>query len=211
MVIKKILFLGKPEAGKTTLRKFFFESVPAGKLMEESEPPTVGLKYKNYNYLTTLPGSEEGEQGEKIPVSLSVVDSAGQNLNDWLESRKERVFPGTDIIFFIFDITDWDHPDSKKEIQDLIMLIYNRRVELANESSFYILAHKFDKISKEKNDLKVEKMKKRIKKELNDYVFDKMMKFLDFDVYITSITKEYEHDCFLTLLNLTTDLMARIH
>ncbi|MHA1682237.1 MAG: hypothetical protein ACTSUE_14970 [Promethearchaeota archaeon] len=209
MVQSKIVMLGLPEAGKTSIRKFFFEGVPGEDIINKPDMPTVGLKYNNYSYLTTLPSDKEGKKGEKIPVSLSVVDSAGQNLKDWLGSRRERVFPGADIIFFIFDITDWMDEAKKESVEELIMLIYNQRVELAPESSFYIIAHKFDKISAKKNEAQAEKMKKKIKNELNDYIFDKMMKFLDFDIYITSLTKEYEHDCFLTLLNLTTDLLAR--
>ncbi|MHA1892463.1 MAG: hypothetical protein ACTSYS_15830 [Promethearchaeota archaeon] len=207
-MITKVLFLGKPEAGKTSLRKFFFEGVPAEEILNKAEPPTIGMKFNNYNYVTTLPSEKKGEnKGEKIPISLSVVDSAGQNLKDWLSEKKERVFPGADIIFFVFDVADWIDSKTKEEIEDLIMLIYNRRMELAPESSFYILAHKFDKVKARFNR---EKLKKKIKNELRDYVFDKMMKFYDFDVYVTSIDKEYENDCFLTLLNLTTDLLNRI-
>ena len=105
-MIKKVLFLGPAEAGKTSLRKFFFEGVPATQLLKESELPTVGLKYLKYDYMYSFPTKEKDDR-EKIPLSLSVVDSAGQNLKEWLTERKERVFPGSDIIFFIFDVSHW--------------------------------------------------------------------------------------------------------
>ncbi|MFX0101223.1 MAG: hypothetical protein ACFFCS_16740 [Candidatus Hodarchaeota archaeon] len=164
----------------------------------------VGLKYLKYDYMYSFPTDKKDDR-EKIPLSLSVVDSAGQNLKDWLSERKDRVFPGSDIIFFIFDVSEWLEDATRTEIQDMIMEIYNQRLELAPESTFYIIAHKFDKIEGKARD----QMRKQIKKELNDYVFDKMMKFLDFEIYITSLEEDYVNDTFLTILNLTTDLIAR--
>ena len=89
----------------------------------------------------------------------------------------------------------------------MIMEIYNQRLALAPESTFYIIAHKFDLIPQGKTYR--DQMRKKIKKELNDYVFDKMMKFLDFEIYVTSLEEDYVNDTFLTILNLTTDLIAR--
>lgn len=203
-MITKVLFLGPPESGKTSLRKFLFEGVPASKLLEESELPTVGLKFNSYSYVQTLPG----QKGEKVPVSLSVADSAGQNLDEWLTDRKDRVFPGTDLVFFIFDVSDWLDESKKSFIEDTIMRIYHARLELAPDASFYIIGHKFDKVPEGRTYR--EQMAKRIKRELNDFVFDKMMKFLDFTIYITSLHSEYEQDTFVTLLNLTTDLLSRV-
>jgi hypothetical protein len=52
-------------------------------------------------------------------------------------------------------------------------------------------------------------MAKRIKRELNEYVFDKMLKYLDFNVYLTSIQESFAEETFLTLINITTDLLSR--
>jgi GTPase SAR1 family protein len=207
MTVRKILFLGPPEAGKTSLRKFLFEGVAAEDLLAQSEAPTIGLKYSTYNYVQTMPTDKEKKKGgEKVPVDLSVVDAAGQNLADWLDEKKERVFPGCDVIFLIFDVSDWLDDEKRSEIEDLIMNVYNARVELAPESSFFIIGHKADLLPE--GQTYREQMVKRIKKELNDYVFDKMMKYLDFAVYITSIKEEFAQDAFLTLLNLTVDLIG---
>ena len=204
--MQKILFLGPPEAGKTSLRKFLFENVPAKELLEQPEAPTVGIKYNQYEYVTTLPADKSGPQGEKVPVQLSVLDSAGQYLGKWLNERKDRVFPGSDLIFFIFDVSTWLDDTKREEIEDAIMKIYNARMELAEGSSFYIIGHKFDLLPEGKTYR--EQMAKRIKREMNEYVFDKMLKYLDFDVYLTSLY--YEQDTFLTLINLTTDLLSRM-
>nr|MDO8118821.1 GTPase [Candidatus Sigynarchaeota archaeon] len=209
MTTSKILFIGPPEAGKTTLRKFLFEGIPAQELLVHPESPTVGLKYNAYAYVSTKRAGtdKKAKKGEVVPISLSVVDSAGQNLDEWLNERKDRVFPGTDVIFFIFDVSDWLQDDKRKDLCDLIMRIYNARLELAPESSFYIVGHKFDKIPEGKTYR--DAMSKRIKRELNEYIFDKMLKYLDFNVYITSIQEEFADEAFLTLINLTTDLLAR--
>ncbi len=204
--------MGPAEAGKTTLRKFLFEGVPAQELLEHPEAPTVGLKYNAYAYVSTK-RAEKGDKdkkakkGEVVPISLSVVDSAGQNLDEWLNERKDRVFPGADIIFFIFDVSEWLKEGKKQSLCDLIMRIYNARVELAPESSFYIIGHKFDRIPEGKTYR--ESMAKRIKHELNEFIFDKMLKYLDFNIHLTSIQEEFADETFLTLINLTTDLLAR--
>ncbi len=212
MTTSKILFMGPAEAGKTTLRKFLFEGIPAQELLEHPEVPTVGLKYNAYAYVSTkrtekIDKDKKVKKGEVVPISLSVVDSAGQNLDGWLNERKERVFPGADIIFFIFDVSEWLQDDKKKNLCELIMRIYNTRLELAPESSFYIVGHKFDKVPEGKTYR--ESMSKRIKHELNEYIFDKMLKYLDFNIYLTSIQEEFADETFLTLINLTTDLLAR--
>jgi len=207
MTTSKILFLGPPEAGKTSLRRFLFEGVPAQDLLDNPEAPTIGMKYSAYNYITTKPADKKGKKGENIPFSLSVVDSAGQNLDEWLSERKDRVFPGTDIIFLIFDVSDYLDEEKKQYICDLVMKIYNARMELAPESSFYIIGHKFDKIPEGQSYR--EQMAKRIKRELNEYVFDKMLKYLDFNVYLTSIQEAFAEETFLTLINITTDLLSR--
>jgi hypothetical protein len=201
--------MGPAEAGKTTLRKFLFEGIPAQDLLEHPEAPTVGLKFNAYAYVSTKRAEKDKKtkKPEAIPISLSVVDSAGQNMDEWLNERKDRVFPGSDVIFFIFDVSDWLAEDKKKSISDLIMRIYNARLELAPESSFYIVGHKFDKIPEGKTYR--EAMAKRIKRELNDYIFDKMLKYLDFNVHLTSIQEEFADETFLTLINLTTDLLSR--
>ncbi|MHA1368858.1 MAG: hypothetical protein ACTSRA_03945 [Promethearchaeota archaeon] len=204
-MIKKCIFIGPPEAGKTSLRRFFFEGIPAEDLINKSEKPTIGLKYFNYEYLYSLPASKKtNHQPEKIPIALTIVDSAGQSLTDWLDDKKERVFPGADIIFYVFDVSDWLDKNKKAVVQDNIMQIYERRLELAPESYFYIIAHKFDKIPQGKPFRN--QMKRRIKQEMNEYVFDKMTKYLDFDIYITSLYEEYATDTFITLVNLLTDL-----
>jgi GTPase SAR1 family protein len=210
MTTSKILFMGPPEAGKTTLRRFLFEGVPAADLLEKPETPTIGLKYNAYAYVSSKRADkkEKTKKGEVIPISLSVVDSAGQNLDEWLNERKDRVFPGADIIFFIFDVSEWLDDSKKQHLCDLIMRIYNGRVELAPESSLFIVGHKFDKIPEGKTYR--ESMAKRIKHELNEYIFDKMLRYLDFNIYLTSIQEEFADETFLTLINLTTDLLSRV-
>lgn len=183
--------------------------MPAQDLLEHPETPTVGLKFNAYAYVSTKRAEKDkkGKKPEAIPISLSVVDSAGQNMEEWLGERKDRAFPGADVIFFIFDVSEWLKDDQKAKLSDLAMRIYNTRLELAPESSFYIIGHKFDKVPEGKTYR--EAMAKRIKRELNEYIFDKMLKYLDFNVYLTSIQEEFADETFLTLINLTTDLLSR--
>jgi GTPase SAR1 family protein len=120
MPLKKIILIGPPEAGKTSIRRFFFEGIPAPELLEKPEAASVGFKYNNYEYLFSYPIEKEGIIPEKFPIQLSLVDTAGQELEKWLTIMKERVFGETDIILFVFDISNWFIFNKKKEINILL-------------------------------------------------------------------------------------------
>ena len=110
-MVKKILLFGPPEAGKTTLRKFIFEGVPPGRLVDEPELPTIGITYNRYGYVHYYPFYKPGKTPEKVPLNLIVFDSSGQEMDRWLDESKESVFGQTDLLLFIFDITDWMNRD----------------------------------------------------------------------------------------------------
>ncbi|MHA1369439.1 MAG: hypothetical protein ACTSRA_07000, partial [Promethearchaeota archaeon] len=73
---KKIIFIGPPGAGKTTLRKIFFEYEFADKLLKHDLEPTYGLESIIVDY------------GEKI----GVFDLAGQENEKWFGSEYEDIF-----------------------------------------------------------------------------------------------------------------------
>jgi hypothetical protein len=203
---KKIVFLGPIEAGKTSLRKFIFEATPADKLLNSSEPATIGMKFNTYQYVYTYPIEREDECGEKIPMVLVLVDCAGQEIERWLNESREMVFGGADIIFFVFDVAPYFEVDTYKEyILELMSLTQQARTELAPESQFFILAHKFDKLQ---NKIKKETVSNRVKSELSNYIFDRTSQILTFDVFPTSLAKEYRQDTFFMMLNRTTNLLS---
>lgn len=89
---KKIIFVGPPGAGKTTLRKVFFEGESSSKLLDYALEPTHAK--------------------ESVILQLSenvgVFDLAGQENTRWFETDDKEIFYDTKILIVVIDITT-DH------------------------------------------------------------------------------------------------------
>nr|MDO8111966.1 hypothetical protein [Candidatus Sigynarchaeota archaeon] len=207
-MVKKIVFLGPAGAGKTTIRRFFFEGIPADMLLKRQEPPSIGLKHDTFDYLFLYPVENNGKSPEKVPFKLALLDTSGQELEKWITTQRKEVFSGADIIFFIFDSSDWNDPVKKQFVCDHVWFVFNTRNQIAPEALLYILAHKFDKVASKKNDM--ETMRRKITEDLKDYMFKKKDVVIDFNVTITSMDKKYRRHTFSSMLNLTTDSLYEI-
>ncbi len=207
-MVKKIAFIGPPAAGKTTLRRFFFEGIPADLLMKRQEPPSIGLKHDVFEYLFMYPAETKKPSPAKIPFKLALVDTSGQEMEKWVTTQRKEVFPGTDIIFFIFDASEWADPAHRQIICDYIWFVLKTRNELAPSALFFILAHKYDKIAGRKSDIDADR--RDIAEGIKDYIFKKKELVVDLHVAVTSLHKKYRSHTFTTLLNLMTDSMQDI-
>ena len=206
-MMKKIVFVGPPNAGKTSLRKFFFEGVPADTILEEPDVPTVSTKYSGYNYVYSYPVEMDGVTPEKIPIEVTVLDTPGQELESLLTtSMRQKVFSNADIIMFIFDVTEWEEEIRRDYLMDFISLVNDARLELAPDSTYHVIGHKYDRHPGGIDDL--EKVRAAIKRDLDEYLFRKTGKMLDINVHLTSLMKEYRRESFHALLDLTTDLLS---
>ncbi|MHA1844461.1 MAG: hypothetical protein ACTSWE_09400, partial [Promethearchaeota archaeon] len=78
----KLIFIGPPGAGKTTLRKIFFEGENTKKLLEYALEPTYGEE----SIILRLP---------KIHEEIGIFDLAGQENERWLESEERAIFLDT--------------------------------------------------------------------------------------------------------------------
>ena len=90
MAIKKIVFVGPPASGKTSIRRFFFEGIPADDILQTSESPTIGVKYNRYNYVCAAPIEKKGKTVEKIPVEVVMLDTSGQELERFITTHATR-------------------------------------------------------------------------------------------------------------------------
>ncbi|NMC03578.1 MAG: hypothetical protein GYA24_00125 [Candidatus Lokiarchaeota archaeon] len=210
-MVKKVCFIGPPAAGKTTLRRFFFEGIPADMLMKRQEPPSIGLKHDVYDYIFMYPVEAKKPAPEKVPFKLALVDTSGQEIEKWVTTQRKDVFGGADIIFFIFDASDWVDPAKQQYICDYIWFVLKTRNELVPSALLYILAHKYDKVEKlagKKGD--VAAARRRIAEDIKEYLFKKKELVLDPSVEITSLHKKYRHHTFSKLLDLMTDSMHEI-
>jgi GTPase SAR1 family protein len=205
--MKKVVFVGPANSGKTSLRKFFFEGVPADKILSEPEAPTIGVKFNRFTYVYSYPVEKEGTSPEKIPLELAMVDTSGQELEKFLTTPAgDQVFKGADIVLFIMDVAEWENEIRKEYLMDFICFTSNARLEKAPQSVFHVIGHKYDLAPGGKAGL--EKQRAKVKSELQDYIFKKTRKFLDFDVHITSLKKEFRRDTFQEMLDLTTGLLS---
>jgi len=131
---KKIIFVGPPAAGKTTLRKIFFEGENASKLLEYSLEPTYGKE-------SVLLQLEE---------DVGVFDLSGQENERWLDSDERSVFSNAEILLIVIESTM-----SIEELKEFINKVIAVRDEITPDSKIYILLHKIDLIKNRKlNDIK---------------------------------------------------------
>jgi len=129
---KKVIFVGPSGAGKTTLRKIFFEGENASKLLEYALEPTYGEE----SLILRLPGLNE---------EVGVFDLAGQENQRWLESDDKSIFIDAKIILIIIDITaEFDL------ILDFMKKVIDIRNEITPDSFVYVLMHKIDLVGHKK-------------------------------------------------------------
>ena len=129
---KKIIFVGPSGAGKTTLRKLFFEGENSTKLLEYALEPTYGEE----SLILRLPGIKE---------DIGIFDLAGQENERWLSTAENSIFYGTRVIIVVIDISV-----SLDDILDFIKRIIEIRNELTPESLIYTLIHKIDLVSEKR-------------------------------------------------------------
>ncbi|MHA1791687.1 MAG: hypothetical protein ACTSVI_03515, partial [Promethearchaeota archaeon] len=151
----KVAFIGPPNAGKTSLRKIFFEGVMPTEILSRTIKPTVGLRFKTYEYYYSYQEEKEHLEREmqSFPVKLALVDTSGQEIDNILDSSKDRIFYDLDILYLVFSAENLDlsgYMDHVKEIIRKINIISNK-LNVKFETN--ILCHKIDMIceNNEKN------------------------------------------------------------
>lgn len=206
---RKLLFIGPPAAGKTSLRKFFFDAVPSEKLLAESEPPTKAMKFHVHDYLYSyMFDNLSAPEKEDIPIKLAIVDTSGQEIDRLLGEQRERAFPSSDIVFFVFDIGDWFKKENREYLLDLFTRIHHIIVEMAPDAQVCVFCHKIDKIGL--NEPNLEKIRGEIKEIMLERAFNGLEQVLVPRFFMTSIKGDHAKECFFTLLELVTGLFTHL-
>jgi len=158
---KKIIFVGPSGAGKTTLRKLFFEGENSTKLLEYALEPTYGEE----SLILRLPGIKE---------DIGIFDLAGQENERWLSAEENSIFYQTKLIIVVIDIST-----SLEDIINFVIRVIEIRNKLTPETKIYVLLHKIDLISEKR----IRDISEGIKSKFSS---EKLMKFL-----FTSLKKKY--------------------
>ena len=129
---RKILLLGRPEAGKTTIQRVIFEGVNPNDLLNKPLKPTRGLTSSIYSWLD---------------LELSIFDSAGQFFDKTMENENQQIkhFSKTDLILYVFDSEMWDKRSTEviNDIDKISQIIKTN----SYEGELILLFHKTDLIN----------------------------------------------------------------
>ena len=160
---KKVLFIGPPGTGKSTIKNVFFEMVSPLKLLKNTLVPTRGINSSIYSFFN---------------LDLGVFDLAGQENENWF-SKDNGIFEYANLIICVLDINRY-LGENIEFIGDVIRI--QNDLKLTN-CSILILLHKIDLIEP----LYLQKKLKAI----NDYLIKEKRQDLSSNIYPTSIAKKY--------------------
>jgi len=165
---KKLLLIGPPGAGKTTIKQVFFEKVNPLNLIKDTLPPTRGINSKVYIL---------------YDFELGVFDLAGQENDNWF-SHEHEVFFNTNLIFNVFDANMYF-----KEIQAFFIKFIDFYLEIKlNRCSLVVFFHKIDLINQILLHRKINAFRKFIEKDLSIQI--------EIPIYPTSIAPEFFLESF---------------
>ncbi len=151
-MVTKIVFVGKPEMGKTTIKKVVFEGVDPNKLALFPLEATVGLSRSVYEFMDS---------------KISLLDTPGQSLPVLLkdEERQINYFENTSVITYIFDFPSWI--ENSQSVIDDIVSIYNIKKKLKINAKIILFFHKVDLLIDKKIGTRLDIIKRHVNKQLN--------------------------------------------
>jgi GTPase SAR1 family protein len=125
----KVLMLGPPASGKTSIRYCFFKGIDAESVMKQPPEPTV----------------REEERFDHIDFFLRIVDLGGQKsfMETWSGDKEEELFKAVDVIIFVVDAADTYHRNVLRAIR-MLQGVVSSVSKYSPEARVHILLHKMD-------------------------------------------------------------------
>ena len=172
---KKIIFVGPPGTGKTTIKKILFEKANPVELLENPLKPSRGVTSEIYTLFQS---------------NLGVFDLAGQENNNWLSNRSKDVFNESNIIICIFDVKT-----TLESIITFLIKIYEIKKDLDLKSCRIVtFIHKIDLVSLAYIERKIEAIK--------SFITEQHPRGREFEIYKTSIKESFLYNTFHILSSL---------
>jgi len=162
---KKVLIIGPPSSGKTSIKKVFFEGIDSEELLRNNLEPTRGFSHYVYKWLD---------------MELGVADSSGQELNYYLSKdnsfEQDIAFEAADVVIYNFDFPFWE------DYADLVIENLERISEISKSYNVNCKVFAFC----HKSDLMPGSQKPALIKEIGSKIKSKFR----IPVYFTSILPE---------------------
>ena len=176
-MLKKILFVGRPAMGKTTIINIIFKDENPYDLVLFPLESTLGTKYSSYDLLD---------------LKISILDTAGQSISTYLnnEEQQDIIFRDTSVLIYIFDYNIWiNTPD---EIIEDINKIYEIKEKNNYIDNLFLFFHKIDLIPQLDGE-KLNSLEIEVNQQLN--LSEKL------PVYFTSIHPDYIYSLYYAFYN----------
>jgi len=179
---KKIILIGPPGSGKTTITKVFFKKANPLKLLNESLEPSRGI---NSNLFCLMDSK------------IAIFDLAGQENNSWF-SNAQNVFEQAKLIISMFDIRR-----SVEEIVAFLIKILKKKklINSLQNCDVFALLHKIDNVHNRYVYRKIETIHNFFKAQ---YKTGGKIK-----IFGTSIKKPYLYNTFLIILKILKKAFER--
>lgn len=175
---KKVMLVGLPGVGKSTIREVFFQYEDPKELLENSLEPTRGIEH--FNYVMS-------------DINLSILDSAGQELDFLLETQPDLHFTDLDAVVYVVDAADFSK--NQKAAYDLLYRIEKVVRFYSPKAKVSLFLHKVDLLKEPE----LESFKSRVKARHRAY---EQTQTTEIPLYFTSIKEEYITQLKLAFLNL---------
>ncbi|MFX1567621.1 MAG: GTPase [Promethearchaeota archaeon] len=148
----KISIVGKPEVGKTTIKKVILEGEDPSELVMFPLEATIGIQYSVHDFMD---------------LRISLLDSPGQSLPILLEDEQKQLmtFGDTSAIIYIFDYPTWI--ENSQDIIDDIKKIYEIRNKLEEDAKIVLFLHKIDLLINKKIGSMLALIRRQVKKQLD--------------------------------------------
>lgn len=149
---RKLVFVGPPETGKTTIKKVIFSGTDPMKLLENPLKPTRGLEPSLHSWLD---------------LKLGIFDSPGQEIQILLENEKvqAKTFGDANVIIYLIDFKKWQ--EKKDDLLQQIKHIKDILKENVKNPNFVIFFHKIDLIPKDSREDIMESIRTEISEKID--------------------------------------------